>query len=735
MRFIRNVNKHITSLSVVVVILAVSALSVNAAAFTVNTTADTQDASGGNSICADSAGNCSLRAAITEANALAGADVISLPAGIYTETLVSASDNANLGGDFDITSDIQIIGSGSAATIVQANVAPGVATERVFHIRGISTTASLTVSISGVTIRNGRYAVFAFGAGVHVDQGTNHNVTFANNVFSDNQIIGLGGGLSVAETITPTININGCRFLNNFASSVSERTGGAGINIDSASVVNINDSFIQFNVVSSSSAGRSFGGGIGVTAESVTMTVNRSTISDNNNIYGGGFAIPDGGGIFFRDGSLTVMNSLINANSAGGRGGGISLLGSTATNRTVNLINTVISNNKLNFNPNGVSTAGIDVLIFNSSLGSLTLNILRCTVSDNDSGTGAGAGGLTNSTTGADSLINITDSTFSGNKGSVGGIDNRTNFSGNATVTLRGSTLRNNSATGDGGGIFNFVSSAAATGSAVINATNSTVSGNSSERFGGGIANLSTRATVNLNYCTVASNTASVQAGGLYQGSGQINLKNSIVADNTASVGRDIFGTITSQNYNHIENITGGVFFADAANNIEDETGFMALPNDVTGIDPMLGPLADNGGATFTHLPALASPVINTIPNGVGDCGTTVLTSQNGVTRPQQAGCEKGSTERTLPPLATASVRGRLLTPFGRGLQNAFVILTNPSTGEKRTVRTTSFGYFNFQNLPTGVFYILNATGKRYRFIGQSFTLNESIDGLVLTGQ
>ena len=56
---------------------ALTAFSVNAnaATFVVNTTADTQDAAPGNGVCADGGGMCSLRAAITEANALAGADI------------------------------------------------------------------------------------------------------------------------------------------------------------------------------------------------------------------------------------------------------------------------------------------------------------------------------------------------------------------------------------------------------------------------------------------------------------------------------------------------------------------------------------------------------------------------------------------------------------------------------------------------------------------------------------
>ena len=64
-----------------------------AATFVVNTTTDTADAAPGDGACLDGGGACSLRAAISEANALAGTDTITLPAGTYTITLVAAKEN------------------------------------------------------------------------------------------------------------------------------------------------------------------------------------------------------------------------------------------------------------------------------------------------------------------------------------------------------------------------------------------------------------------------------------------------------------------------------------------------------------------------------------------------------------------------------------------------------------------------------------------------------------------
>ena len=109
-------------------------------------------------------------------------------------------------------------------------------------------------------------------------------------------------------------------------------------------------------------------------------------------------------------------------------------------------------------------------------------------------------------------------------------------------------------------------------------------------------------------------------------------MKNSIVADNTAAAaGPDIFGTIASQNYNHVESTVDGTF--------------VAMANDVTGSDPLLGPLANNGGPTFTHLPGGASPVVNAIAGETSECGKTVTLDQRGFARPVGAGCEKGSVE------------------------------------------------------------------------------------------
>ena len=70
------------------------------ASFTVDATHDAVDASPGDGVCADAGGACTLRAAVMETNALAGADEISLPPGTYVLSIPGAGEDADGDGGF-----------------------------------------------------------------------------------------------------------------------------------------------------------------------------------------------------------------------------------------------------------------------------------------------------------------------------------------------------------------------------------------------------------------------------------------------------------------------------------------------------------------------------------------------------------------------------------------------------------------------------------------------------------
>ena len=117
--------------------------------YVVNSTADTPDADVGNPACADASGQCTLRAAIMQANFVTGLDTITLPSGVYLLTR-SGDDDAAVLGDLDIADDLTIQGAGSGVTIVDGNGA--VTGDRVFQIFS----SAKETSLSGLTIRNGQ---------------------------------------------------------------------------------------------------------------------------------------------------------------------------------------------------------------------------------------------------------------------------------------------------------------------------------------------------------------------------------------------------------------------------------------------------------------------------------------------------------------------------------------------------------------------------------------------------
>lgn len=633
-------------------------VSAHAATFVVNTTNDTLDVTAGDGICADAAGACSLRAAISESNAFAGADIITLPAGTYTITIAEASDNNNLNGDFDILSDITINGAGAASTIVEANTAPGVAIGRVFHVR--FTAPSTVAVLNDLTVRHGRYASNTFGAGIRVDVGA-ASLTLNRCVVRDNLNGSSGGGISVSGATGSTLNINDSTITANGAGSNLAGTGanGAGIHINSVATVNITNTTISNNVSNNAiaaSATSVFGGGVFIGGGAgATNTITNSTISGNSAALTGagatGFAFA--GGIYNQQATLTVSNSSVTNNTAGFHAGIRTLAGTIPA--TTNITDSTVSGNIANSTEGG----GVVNIIGSTATAACTTVITRSTVSGNSvTGAGGVAGGLENSAT-----------------------------------------------TG-------------ATGTAVMNITNSTISGNTAPNAAGGF-NSGAVATVNFNFSTIASNTATTTGGGFFQNpTGVTNLKNSIIADNAAPTSPDIAGTITSQDYNHVENTSGGTFFVSLGGEKGKAitTSFIVLPNDVTGTDPMLAPLANYGGTTLTHLPILTSPVLNTIPNGTNDCGTTITTSQNAIVRPQQTGCEKGSVERPTPSAAPATISGRVTTADGRGIANATITVTGGDLPQPVTVRTSSFGIYSIGGLPSGPTYVVQVLSKRFVF-------------------
>jgi hypothetical protein len=187
-----------------------------------------------------------------------------------------------------------------------------------------------------------------------------------------------------------------------------------------------------------------------------------------------------------------------------------------------------------------------------------------------------------------------------------------------AEANITNSTISNNTALDDGGGIAN--DQCCGVGPTVI--TNSTISGNSAGSVGGGISNTDEGA-LELTNVTIYDNSA--EEGGGIENEHTVSLANTIIAAN-------------SPDNCFIEGGKGGGTNASQGNNLEDaDTCGLGGPGDQINTGGVLGGLGDNGGPTQTHALLAGSPAIDTA--NPANCPAA---DQRGVARPQD-GDENGS--------------------------------------------------------------------------------------------
>ena len=271
---------------------------------------------------------------------------------------------------------------------------------------------------------------------------------------------------------------------------------------------------------------------------------------------------------------------------SGGAGGGIAGQG------PLTLINCVITQNRAgDGGPNGLGGGSGGVSMAKG--GTVINTIISDNVAGNsglEGGQGGGAGGLSAS---VDTIV--VNSLITGNRSGRGG--DSQGFAGTQG--------------GDGGGILN-------TGRMTL--INTTVSDNQTGEggtgtasgglggFGGGIYNTSSQLIIANSTITNNRTTGHFggSGGGIYCNVVGIGiLKNTIVANNSVAKGGaqdgqgpDLKGTFTSQDYNLIEDISTASISGVTTHNI-------------TGVDPKLGPLFNNGGPTQTHGLLPGSPALD----------------------------------------------------------------------------------------------------------------------------
>ena len=300
-----------------------------------------------------------------------------------------------------------------------------------------------------------------------------------------------------------------------------------------------------------------------------------------------------GGGIF-SNGDLSIQNSIVRGNHAQGNGGGISNF-----QGTLNIANSTIDNNSAVQNGGGVGNIG-EATISN-------------TLISNNEAVNDGGGGIIN----VDGNLELINSQVINNSAkSGGGINNSGVFLG-GTLSVTNSTISGNVASFAGGGIYN------AEIKDTVSIDNSTFSDNQAS-YGGGISN-SGAATISSS--TISGNAATISGGGIDNYEGKVDVRNSTISNNSAEAGAGLsntsgveFSVTSSIVAGNNNNDLGGDPFTSGGNNLigngDGAAGFVAGENaDLVGntdnsIDPRLGVLQDNGGATKTHALLADSPAI-----------------------------------------------------------------------------------------------------------------------------
>lgn len=285
--------------------------------FNVNSLFDSADVDPGDGNAIDAAGNTSLRAAIQEANALAGPDTINVPAGLLQLLTPGRTEDEALTGDLDITDNVSIVGAGRGDTIIDNDDF-----DRIFDVR-----PGVTAFISHVTIRDGSTSGGEDGGAVR---------NLGTLTISDSELIQSGssnGGGAIANEVGATLTVLRSRIADNVSSGV--RGGGGLLNRGTAT---LNQSIVHQNTATIVGAGLKNDAGGNLTVIATELTSNRaatgrngggifnagiadishSTLADNLAANGGGIYVSGNGGA-----GLSLTNSTLSANVALSRGAGV----------------------------------------------------------------------------------------------------------------------------------------------------------------------------------------------------------------------------------------------------------------------------------------------------------------------------------------------------------------------------------------------------------------------------
>jgi hypothetical protein len=655
-----------------VVLGSVMAAPARAVEFTVDSTGNDGDVLPGDGVCADSSGDCTLRAAVEETNELVGMDLVEVPAGTYSVLgRIVIEDSLFLTGD---GAGLTVLDGGGASPLLQvrstdilicdsandrvARFGRNGAFKEYFASAGEN---GLSIPIEAAADLSGNVFIVGFSSGVH---RFDEEGVAGPGVFIPSGTGGLLGPTGIA------LDVGGDLFVTSFV------PGGGILRFDQQT-----GAFVE-EFVADGSGGLAFPNSIEFYVSDLFAT---STGSAQVLRYDGGTGAfldevvgPGSGGLseprdlLFRGSDLLVINessdSVLRYNANTGDFLGV-FVESGSGGLDEPSVMTLGFDGDLYVTSNGTDQVlrydgdtgdflGVFLDSGNGFVDEPACLLWRATVPDGpiahitgftlrngftpitgDAGAGLQVGSFCSASLNDSIVENNSSSTFGG------GVSNF----GNLTI-LRSEIRRNElpegggGVTSQGGGIFNngnleimdstIAENFATRGGGLSNNAraqllNVTISGNVALGAGGGIRNVS-EGNLSLGFCTITQNEANAPGGlggeptlfggGIFNAASlPINMANTILAENTDNRDRfddeyspDCYSVEIFRFTSHRDNLVGilneNCLLRDT---IFGEQLFDQVGSELAPLDPGLGFLAQNGGPTRTHALLSTSPAID----------------------------------------------------------------------------------------------------------------------------
>lgn len=400
---------------------------------------------------------------------------------------LEADDRAGAFGDLDIRDanpdgQLTIIGSGVGVSIIDAN-----SIDRVFDVD-----ADSRLRLQNLTVTGGQLVGGKDGAGIR-SEGL---VVLSGTEITGNTTDGSGGAVYTASsTATTTLAVQASLTATTITvvnAPTLGTTPGFVILVGSEQMLVTGIAGNTLTVVRGANASTPAAHSLNKTVSLLHLSVSDSTLSSN--------AADSGAGIFVDNGTLSIVGSILQGNTATIDGGGV-YIDQTASVDVAG--STVLSN-----------AAGRDGAGFYNNA-TAALVITDTTISGNSAA--RDGGGLFNEIVATTTLSNARLSANSAVNG--GGVNNQ-----DGVVTITGGSLIANTATEDGGAVFT-------SSSATTTLTNTTLSGNTAARDGGAIRNDGTTTVTSVN---LAGNSA-VRDGGAIFNNRTLTVTGSTFTGNTSA--------------------------------------------------------------------------------------------------------------------------------------------------------------------------------------------------------